>query len=377
MPVRGRGYDEVLRDLYEDGLAWAGGELPWFDAHTHIGSNDPDGATAEAADLLEALDSAGQRRALVFAMHEPGGYHAANDAVLAACAESEGRLVALARLDPNLEPLVEARRALEGGARGFKLHPRSDRFAIDHPAVEEIVALADEERLIVLLHAGRGIPNLGEGTVALARKHPGARIVLAHAGISDLGLVAPAAAELPNLFFDTSWWQPSDLLALYCTVPPGQILYASDMPYGPPLSVGTAMLRCVRQVGLDRDAVRCIAGGQLERLLRGVEPADHGPAPGVDVLGPRDLALERVVSYLTAAIQMTFRGGEPTEALALALLGCQTPSPDAPHAAVLGEAERRIRLAQEIEAEKPRRGIMAALSACLVAATPAAGVPEV
>ena len=61
------------------------GPLDLFDAHTHIGGNDPDGYRQTPDELLEALDHVGAR-AVVFAMHEPDGYRAANDAVLAAAA---------------------------------------------------------------------------------------------------------------------------------------------------------------------------------------------------------------------------------------------------------------------------------------------------
>ena len=55
---------------------------------------------------------------------------------------------------------------------------------------EQVVALAHEARAPVLFHAGRGIPHLGEAVVDLARSYPGARLILAHAGISDLGWIA-------------------------------------------------------------------------------------------------------------------------------------------------------------------------------------------
>ena len=170
----------------------------WFDAHTHIGQNDPDGRKATPEEILGGLDAAGHRRAMLFAMHEPDGYPAANDAVLAAAAASEGRLVA-ARAHRS-ERRGRGRRGapLPGGGRaaGFKLHPRSDAFGLPHPVVEEVVALAHERRAPVLFHAGRGIPHLGEAVVDLARRYPGARLILAHAGISDLGWIADEAAAL-------------------------------------------------------------------------------------------------------------------------------------------------------------------------------------
>jgi hypothetical protein len=319
----GSPFDELLLPLYEAHRAALPAGTAIFDAHTHIGHDDPDGFAADPEDLIAGLDRAGQDRALVFPTMEPGGYPPANDRVLAACAASGGRLQALARIDPNAEgALDEARRCLDAGARGFKLHPRSEGFGLPHPVVEQIVDLASAERLPVLFHAGRGIPHLGESVVHMARTHAGARLILAHAGISDTGWIAPYAAELDNLFFDAAWWQVSDLLALYATVPPGRILYASDMPYGSPVYHGLAFLRCALVVGLDGDALRAIASGSLERVLAGEPPIDLGPAPGPERLGARDVTFERTIAYLSVAAYASFTGGDVDEPLALAALTC-------------------------------------------------------
>jgi hypothetical protein len=88
-----------------------------YDAHTHIGANDPDGFHCTAPELIDLLDRAGAR-GVVFPMHEPDGYPAANDVVIAESDASEGRLVPFCRLDPEDEPLAEAERALAAGARG-------------------------------------------------------------------------------------------------------------------------------------------------------------------------------------------------------------------------------------------------------------------
>jgi predicted TIM-barrel fold metal-dependent hydrolase len=346
VPVRALPLEDVVSDLRAAELAWLG-DVPWFDAHTHIGHHDPDGFEADPHELIEALDIGGQERALVFAMHEPDGYREPNDWVLRSAAESGGRLLALGRIDPNApDALEEARRCLADGARGFKLHPRSDGFQLPHPVVEEIVALAGERDMPVLFHAGRGIPDLGESVLHLATEYPGARLILAHAGISDLGLLGPRVSGLPNVLFDTSWWHISDMLTLFATVPPGQILYASDMPYGGSRFPSFLMLRCARAVGLAPEQAGAIAGGQLARVVDGEDLMDLGPAPGQGALGRRVLSFERVIGYVTAAVQMTFRGGDPTEALALARLGCQVPE-DGEHRAVLNEADGFLALAQQ------------------------------
>ena len=342
----------------------------WFDVHTHIGHDDPDGFEADPEDLLAGLDSAGQDGALVFPSQEPSGYPPANDRVLAACAASDGRLRALARIDPNTgDALEEARRCLDAGARGFKLHPRSDGFQLPHPVVEQVVALAGEARAAVLFHAGRGIPHLGESVVHMAREHPGARLILAHAGISDTGWIAPYAAELPNLFFDTAWWQVSDLLSLFATIPPGRILYASDMPYGSPLFHSLAFLRCGLSVGLDGDALVGIAGASAERVLGGEDPLDLGPAPGAGRLGPRDVVFERVVAHAAVAANLSFRGQPVDEPLALAGLACHRAD-EHPVAATIAPLIEVGRAAVARGGGTRDEAVYAALCAQLLAGTP-------
>ena len=155
-------------------------------------------------------------------MHEPDGYAAANDRVIEAAEDSGGRLVAFCRLDPRDDPLAEARRCLDAGAKGIKLHPRAERFTLSEPAVREIVALAHDRRVPVLIHAGRGIPALGEDTVRLSGEFTDASLILAHAAISDLAWLWRVLPEHPNLFVDTAWWDPADMLAMFTLVPPGQ-----------------------------------------------------------------------------------------------------------------------------------------------------------
>ena len=370
---------EILRPYLDHELARFG-RLELFDAHTHIGRNDPDGYSAEPAEILAAMDAAGQRRALLFAMQEPGGeYRAANDEVLAACEASGGRLNALARVAPRVPgAMEEAERALDAGAVGVKLHPRSDAFTLPDPVVGELAGLVGDRRGVLLFHAGRGIPNLGEAALELAAAHPGVRIVLAHAGISDLAAIANAVGDAHNVFFDTAWWQVSDLIALFCEIAPGQILHASDMPYGTGMFAAWADLRLASAVGLGEDAVRSIMGGQLARLVAGEEPLNVGPPPGVESLGPRLPAAERAIAHLTAAAHGSFRGWDTTEAIALARVACQTPGPDDPSAQVLGTVDRFAALSAEYRESAPddiTPIAMSAIAGQIVAGTPWVDLP--
>jgi predicted TIM-barrel fold metal-dependent hydrolase len=329
--------DAILRPWWDD-IAERHGPLALYDVHTHIGSNDPDGFKQSPEQLMRVM-AAADARAVVFPMHEPDGYPAANDVALAAAAASGGRLAAFCRIDPRApDPAGEAARCLDAGAVGVKFHPRAERFTLAEPGVRAVVAVAHERRVPVLFHAGRGIPALGEDTVRLSGEFTGARLILAHAAISDLAWLWRVLPDHPNVFIDTAWWNPADLIALFSLVAPSQILWASDSPYGLPITSAAAHARCALEAGLSDEQLHCVFGGQTERLVRGEDPAWVGEAPGPPSR-PLDLSLERVVTHLVSAIGRAFGGGDPSEPIALARLAAAVgdDSPVAPVCAAVLE----------------------------------------
>lgn len=288
-------------------------------------------------------------------MHEPDGYRPANDVVIEEAARSEGSLVAFCRLDPNEEPLAELERCLDAGARGIKLHTRAEPVELDGEELRACFELAHERKLPVLAHAGRGIPALGRQALAVCSRHPGLRLILAHAAISDLAWIWRHAPEHPNLFFDTSWWSPSDLLALLTLVPPGQVLFGSDAPYGTPAFGAATALRYALQAGLSADQVRSVAGAQTARLVAGEEPLYLGPARGSGALSA-DPLLERIHAFLIAAIgQMLGGGGDGRELRSLARLGCDVGA-DAPRAAVCRAILDLLDQVEGLEPQQPPKG---------------------
>jgi hypothetical protein len=357
-------------------------ELPGLDlrdAHTHIGQNDPDEYRCSPEELLAALELA-DARAAVFPMHEPDGYPPANDIVIEQARESGGRLAAFCRLDPEAEPLAEAERCLEAGARGIKLHPRAERFTLDHPALRDVFALANELGAPILVHAGRGIPALGRHAVELAGAFPRARVILAHAGISDLAWIWHAARELPNLYFDTSWWSAGDLLTLFTHVPPGQVLFGSDAPYATPTYGASMSLRYALEAGLSSEQIQVVAGGQLERLLAWEEPLDGGAPVGAGSLS-YDPLLDRVYSFLVSALGQGFGGVEPTETLQLAGLACEVGEGAAQSETcrmVLRLLEERSRYPEGSDGRPARfaKGLHLIVLAACVTRTPHVPLPE-
>lgn len=347
-----------------------------FDAHTHIGSNDPDGARLSGAELIEILAPL-DARGVVFAMHEPDGYGAANDLILSEAASSDGRLVPFCRLNPSDGAVAELTRCIDRGARGIKLHPRSDDFAMNSAEVREIFAVAEEHRLPVLIHAGRGIRALGRHTLELSEAFPGARVILAHAAVSDLSWIWRYLPDHPNVFIDTSWWVPVDLAFLFAYAPPGQILFASDVPYGSPALNAILTIRCALQAGLTADQVTAVSGAQLERLLAGEPPLDVGPPPGPPS-EPRDLIFERVYLFAMAALARMIAGADSEEIVGLAKLACDVEE-DAPQAAACRTMTELIDMQSESIAEVSAKDLatpstqrLALLTPLLLAATLAA-----
>jgi hypothetical protein len=295
--------------------------------------------------------------------------------VIRAAAEADGLLVPFCRVDPHDDPLPEAQRALDAGARGIKLHPRAEQFTLDHPGVRPLIALADERSLPVLIHAGRGIPALGLHAVQLAEEFPNARLILAHAGICDLSWIWRVAGDLPNLLFDTAWWIPTDFETLFSLVPPGQIVFASDAPYGNTFISAAFQLRWALQLGFSADQIRSIAAEQSLRLAACEPLQPAGPAIGEREKAPH-LLLDRVAYFLLFSAMGTMRGVDPTEMLALARLACDVPEEidDAP---VFAAIRTLLDDYEAYAAEHPdeRRRITFLILAATVARTPDVPIP--
>jgi predicted TIM-barrel fold metal-dependent hydrolase len=237
-----------------------------FDPHTHVGVEDPSGFSGLLDELTESLELAGASAA-VFPLKEPGGYAEPNRRLIETAENSFGRLVAFARLDPGDSPLAEAERCVRLGARGLKLHPAGEEFDLSDTRLRDVSAFADAERLPVIVHSDATDHGIGRTALAIAADHPDARRILAHGAMPDLAWIWREIPDHPNLFFDTSWWSHSEVMAMLAVLPSSQILVASDFPYCTPVSGLLTALRCCRQVGLSDDAIACVTGDQFRRLV--------------------------------------------------------------------------------------------------------------
>ena len=308
---------------------------PVFDAHIHLGE-DIDGMTGEADELLPIQRAYGITRSNVFCLDEPDrhpAFSAANDRTLAHAAAAPDELVPFVRLDLNESPLEEAVRCLDLGARGIKLHPRAQRFLPDDPRLEPVFALAAERRVPILIHGGRGLPPIADSLGRLLDRNAPPALIIAHAGIVDLAAMARNFAGRAGVYFDTSVWSPLDLLDLYRLVPPEQVLYASDYPYGRQPNSLLMAVRTARASGLDDDQVRALLYDTAARIADGLEPVAPGPPCGPTELS-HPITFLRIHQYLTMASAMLWlrHPSDSFGVLGLALNACDERSNGHRHA---------------------------------------------
>ncbi|MER3412448.1 MAG: hypothetical protein C4305_09260, partial [Thermoleophilia bacterium] len=307
-------WDEELRRELPSGASL-------LDAHVHLGT-DIDGMRGDYDELLGLMDRYRVDRAFVFCMDEPDrhpAFRAPNDRTLAAAERSQGRLVPFARLDLAESPVEEAERCLARGARGIKLHPRAQGFLLTDERLDPVFALAAERGVPILIHGGRGLPPIAEALGRLVERHPGAQLIVAHAGIADMAGLARVFAGRPGVFFDTSVWSPIDLLDCFRQVPPEQIVYASDYPYGQQPASLLVALRAARASGIDEERLLEVLGGNAA----GLPPRLPGAPAGGSALA-QPLILARIHSYLAMVTPLLWlRQPDAYGILGLALNACQ------------------------------------------------------
>ncbi|HXV56756.1 MAG TPA: amidohydrolase family protein [Gaiellaceae bacterium] len=310
-------YEEELARLLPEGATL-------FDAHVHVG-RDIDGMVATLEELTAFLRKHRVERAFAFCLDEPDrepAFRAANDRTLAAAEQAGGLLVPFARLDLAESPIEEATRCLDRGARGIKLHPRAQAFLLNDERLEPVFALAAERRVPILIHGGRGLPPIASDLRRLHDAYPEAALVIAHAGIADLAALSECFAGRPGVFFDTSVWSAIDLLDMYSRISPGQVLYASDFPYGQQPGSLLLALRSALRAGLDEEEIRDMLGRSAARIADGEPQPALSPPRGTTHLD-QPLTLARIHHYLAMATPLLWmRQPDTIGVLGLALNAC-------------------------------------------------------
>jgi uncharacterized protein len=222
----------------------------------------------------------------------------------------------------------EGERCLAAGAQGIKLHPRAQAFGFDVGGIDGIFRLAAEARVPVLIHMGRGMPPVADGLVQVCERHPEVRLVLAHAGIADMGVLTSRLAGHPAVHYDTSAFSALDVTELFARVPAERVVFGSDPPYGRPFGGLYMTLRTARHAGCDDAALRAVAGDAVARLVARADPLPARPPVASRVRAVHGVLL-RIVAYGAMAFGAIFSGNleRAAEVLDLAVAVCRDPDP--------------------------------------------------
>jgi hypothetical protein len=275
-----------------------------IDAHTHIFPPDmasrretylvadatfaelyaaPEAKMASAEDLLRSMEEAGVDVSVVlgFAWADVETCRLHNDYLLAAAEASGGRIQAFTTLPLSAEREIieaEARRCVEGGARGFgELRPDNLGFDLMGVPGIHLARLAAELDAVLLFHvtepAGHDYPGKQGGNLrdfaAFVAANPETKAIGAHwgGGLPFYATMPKASATFGNLRVDTA---ASSLLyddTIYGRVTEligsEPVLFGSDYPL---LSQSRSKKR-IEESGLEPEATERILGGNVAALL--------------------------------------------------------------------------------------------------------------
>lgn len=231
--------------------------------------------------LLSTLDECGLERAVVCAggtidldrlsrQLVEGGHvetDADNDAVLEACAGTDGRLVPFFFANPHRSP--ETYRASAAEFRGLEVSPAVHGVGLTDPRIGALVEVAAEfGHSVYAVCLGRpeaGVADL----VALARRFPQVSFVLGHSGIGNIDLYGlTLIKDEPNILMETSGGYTCVAEAALNRLGAGRVVFGSEYPLQHP-AVELAKFQALR---LPPEQWRRIAWDNAHRLLGEEKP---------------------------------------------------------------------------------------------------------
>jgi predicted TIM-barrel fold metal-dependent hydrolase len=159
------------------------------------------------------------------------------------CQRNPGRFYGLASLSPHGDHDAY-RREVERCVKdlhfvGVKLHTIGHGVNPLSADGDFVFATGHDLGIPVMVHTGPGVPfALPALCIPAARKYPGLKIVLAHAGFAVFTAEAQVAASVcGNLYLETSWCIVEDIRWMISTIGPDRVMMGSDLPSNVPVEV--------------------------------------------------------------------------------------------------------------------------------------------
>lgn len=174
------------------------------------------------------------------------------------------------------QPLTIVRSAVEDmGLRVLKLHCSVGEFTPDDPGLDPVWGYAAEVALPVVLHAGHAADGHTddaelEPVAEVARRHPGARVIIAHCGHTASQAALRLVAGHEHVYADLTpvIHRPVRPSAAQLTALAGKLLFGSDAP-NTGLTV-TQLLGGLTGPDLPAEAWTALTSGTARRLIRDV-----------------------------------------------------------------------------------------------------------
>ena len=239
-----------------------------INAHAHIGDTRVFDADNDEADLLQAMDSNGVDVSLVMPSAGCRDAAAVHDRIGRLARERRGRFYGIVQMNPHTDReayAAEARRcAQELDFVAVKIHPLG--YGVDPKSrdADMVFQVARDLSLVVMIHTGSGIPwGLPALWIPLAQRYPEVNVVLAHAGMAVFTAEAHLAATLcPNVYLETSWAKPGELLWLIRDLGPGRVMMGADLLSNMPVE-----LFKYRSLGLSQAELEMCLGGTAAHVF--------------------------------------------------------------------------------------------------------------
>jgi hypothetical protein len=244
---------------------------------------------------IEDMDSKGVDRMVMIASI-PGD----EDSVAAAVAAYPARFLGYFLIDPTEPDASDRVRRNLGrpGMRGVCIFPAMHRISPDDPRLEAIYEEAASRKALVFVHCGLlkvgirdklGLPSpfdlrLGNplAVQAVAARHARTRFVIPHFGCGMWRETLLAGSACKNIHVDTSssndWMKthpepinlPRVLARTIGALGVERVLFGTDssfLPRGFRSDILEAQLRAMIDLGLSREVVQAVLGGNIERIL--------------------------------------------------------------------------------------------------------------
>jgi predicted TIM-barrel fold metal-dependent hydrolase len=176
------------------------------DCHTHWGMVWEDRDQGDPSNWLKVLDQYGVDKAFLlghYNLHRCDLAAEDNTRLADITRQAKDRFIPFGSVWPQMgkDAVSEARRCLEDlGMKGLKFHPWLQGFSTGDAVLGEICGIAGELNAPILFHDGTPCYSLPEQVAGLARRFPGTRFVLGHAGLLWSWRSALEALRVPNVW---------------------------------------------------------------------------------------------------------------------------------------------------------------------------------